>query len=151
MPTLKQYADSLPEDVREDYLAQLGKLENSVKAARTERDELERTLKEKPSTEDLEAKLTARDREINFLKGAGAKGVKETRLAWALANTEGTFKEDGSVDWSKLKELSPTLFTPPIKTAAGAGTGTEPQPPKRTMSDAIRAARSKTLEPTTQQ
>jgi hypothetical protein len=146
---LKQYADSLPEDVRADYLEQLTRLESSVKAARQERDDLDKRLRELPSQDDLESKLASRDREITFLKGAGAKGVKDTRLAWALASTEKTFKEDGSVDWSKLKELSPALFTAPIKTGAGSGTGGDPATQKRTMSDALRAARNNRQQTTT--
>jgi hypothetical protein len=120
---LREYANNLPEDVRADYLAQLTAMENSLQAARGERDTATARLKAVPAdTADMQSKLATSERRIAFLEGAAAKGVKDLRLAWALANQENTFTEEGKVDWGKLKDLSPTLFNTPVKTAAGNGT-----------------------------
>jgi hypothetical protein len=138
MPNLREYAETLPADVKADYLAQLTALENSLTAARGERDAATTKLKNVPAdTTELQSKLSASEKRIAFLEGAGAKGVRDARLAWALANTENTFTDDGKVDWAKLKDLSPTLFNAPVKTAAGNGTESTPKSERR-LQDAFK-------------
>lgn len=141
MPTLKEYAQQLPETVREDYLSQLSAVENSLTAARGERDAAIKQVKSIPAdAAELQGKVDTLTKHNAFLQGATGKGVRNPGTAWAVALTNNTFKEDGGVDWAKLKELDASLFGPTVKTPAGQGTD-NPAKPGRTMSDAIRSAK----------
>ena len=138
MPTIAEWLQSQPQEVKDLIGPQVEALQNSLRAAREERDAALKQIKSVPADQaELQSQLTAKDRRIAFLEGASAKGVKDARLAWALANTENTFTEDGKVDWSKLKELSPTLFNAPLKTSAGSGTEKAPEAPRR-LQDAFK-------------
>jgi hypothetical protein len=140
MTTIAEWLATQPQDVKDLIGPQVEALQNSLRAARDERDTALKATKVPVDQAELQNQLTASAKRIAFLEGASTKGVKDARLAWALAQSENTFTEEGKVDWSKLKELSPALFTVPLKTGAGSGTG-EPPPAARTMSDALRSAK----------
>jgi hypothetical protein len=144
--TIAEWLATQPTDVQELIRPQVEALQHSLRAARDERDAALKQAKPSADQAELQNQLTAKDRRIAFLEGASTKGVKDAKLAWALANTEGTFKEDGGVDWAKLKELSPSLFNAPLKTGAGSGTENLPKPPRRLQDAFKRGTQSKEIE-----
>ena len=126
MTTILEWLQTQPQETQDLLRPQVEALTNSLRAARDERDAALKANKPTADQAELQTQLTASAKRIAFLEGAGAKGVKDARLAWALAQTENTFTDDGKVDWAKLKEASPTLFAAPLKTSAGSGTDTPP-------------------------
>jgi hypothetical protein len=135
--TILEWLQSQPQETQDLLRPQVEALQNSLKAARDERDAALKATKPTADQAELQNQLTSKDKRIAFLEGAGAKGVKDARLAWALCQTEDTFKDDGSVDWVKLKDLSPTLFNAPLKTGAGSGTESQSKPTRR-LQDAFK-------------
>jgi hypothetical protein len=139
MTTIMDWLATQPQEVKDLIGPQVEALQTSLKAARDERDAALGKLKNVPAeTTELQSQLASSQKRIAFLENAGTKGVRDARLAWALANTENTFTDDGKVDWAKLKDLSPSLFNAPLKTSAGAGTDTPPAPSD--VNERIRAA-----------
>jgi hypothetical protein len=112
---------------------------NTVKATREERDVLSKELKElsKKVTQDSEVgkqlgELTSRlefsEKKSNFLEQAAKVGCKKPTVAFALANAENLYLEDGTADWEKIREAVPELFTiQSIKSDAGSGTNQKPE------------------------
>lgn len=129
---------------------------NSVKATRDERDALSKELKKLAKEIDehseagkqlgeLRAKLEQAEKKSNFIEQAVKQGVKRPTAAYAIANTENLFLEDGNPDWGKIKESVPELFTV-TNTSNNAGAGTNQNAlPKRDVNTAIREAANKQI------
>lgn len=139
MPTYEEVLAKLtPEEITvlEDHNKGLV---NTVKATRDERDAALKELKSlaKKIDENSEAgvqlkeaisRAEAAEKKANFLDAASKVGVKRPTAAYAIANTENLFLEDGQPDWEKIKESVPELFTAQsIKSDAGSGTNKKPQ------------------------
>ncbi len=112
-------------------------LEATVKATRTERDNLNLELKKLAKNvevdseagkqlSELREKLQLAERKSNFIEQATKQGAKRPGVAFALANSENLFSEDGEPDWERIKETIPELFTvASTNTDAGSGTTTK--------------------------
>lgn len=117
-------------------------LESTVKATRSERDELKGELQKmmkKLGDKDVEAqshiqemigKMEIAERKANFMEDALRPeiGCRNPRTAYALAVAEDLFTKNGSPDWASIKTAAPELFgIGKAQGKAGAGTGEEPK------------------------
>lgn len=129
-----------PDNVKALYEANVNGLKSALESERESRKKLTEQVKSlSPQVEkgsELERKLEEtskmlreaeqREAEISkrakFTEGAIRPGVNCTNVkaAYAFANAEGLFSEQGEPDWKKLKELAPELFRSTVVTKAGA-------------------------------
>ena len=133
------WLETQSEDVKELVNQRFEALTHTVKATREERDTLAQELKglAKKIDEnsdagkqlgDLNARLAAAEKKATFLELATKQGVKRPTAAFAIANSENLYTEDGQPDWEKIKESVPELFTAqPTNSNAGSGTDKKPQ------------------------
>jgi len=128
-------------------------LESTVKATRQERDTFKGELKDLAkkidensdagkAVSELQTRLAQAEKKSNFIEQAVKQGVKRPSAAYAIANTENLFKEDGSPDFEKIKESVPELFTI-INTNNNAGSGSKTALPGKSVNDRIREATNK--------
>ncbi len=135
------WLDTQDELVRDAYKKHLNGLLNTVKTTRSERDELNRQLKELlPKAEkgseaeklltEFSTKLEQAEQRAAFAEEAIKPeiGCSNPKAAYALAVAEKLFDSRGRPDWISIKEAAPELFQKPLtqKTNAGNGTGAEP-------------------------
>jgi hypothetical protein len=137
--TYETWVEKQDEIVKEGINKHYEGLLNSVKATRSERDELSKELK-KLSKEveanseagkllgELQAKLSASEKKSNFIELAAKQGIKRPSAAYAIAISENLFTEEGEPDFEKIREAVPELFTvQSIKSDAGSGTNQKPE------------------------
>lgn len=132
--TFDKFLEVQGDEVKSLYETHTTGLMNTVKATRQERDDLAKELKSLAKKIDvdseagkqvgeLQARLQAAEKKANFLELAAKQGVKRPSAAFAIANAENLFLEDGSPDWNKIKESVPELFSQQaIGSDAGSGT-----------------------------
>lgn len=137
MPTYEEVLAKLTEEERTVLDEHNQGLLNSVKATRQERDDLAKELKSLAKKIDvdseagkqvgeLQVRLAQAEKKANFLDAASKVGVKRPSAAYAIANSENLYTEDGQPDWEKIKESVPELFgTQAINSDAGSGTKTK--------------------------
>ena len=127
-------------------------LKTALEAERTQRKALDKQLKdlakkyEKGSDERVEldkmsAQLAAGQRQTDFYDAAHKAGVTNLKLAWLAAQSDELIDDKGVVDFAKLKEAHPQLFTVITKTPpppGNAGEGRGGQQAAGSMSDFIR-------------
>ncbi len=134
-------------------------LETTVKATRSERDDLAKQVKEiakkaeegselRKTLDSLSKQLDVAELRASFFEDAVKPeiGCANPRLAFIAAQQDQLIDGRGKVHWDELKQAYPELFkrpTPPV-TNAGAGTSAPPSPAK-TMNDLIRQAAGRQL------
>jgi len=128
-------------------------LENTVRATRSERDNLAAEIKKLAKTQaegsdarkaldDMGAKLEQTERRADFMEEALKPEIqcRNPRAAWLLAQAEGHFTKTGRPDWQAIRAAAPELFGAVTgNDHAGAGTQTPP-PAQKNMNDFIRKA-----------
>lgn len=126
-------------------------LENTVRATRTEREELARQLREatkklqegseaRNALEALSARLQVAETRATFYEEAAKPeiGCTNARLAFLGAQEIGGIDDKGRVNWDAVRAAFPELFRPRVPPGnAGAGTGATP-PGKMDMNTYIR-------------
>ncbi|HPS41364.1 MAG TPA: hypothetical protein PK040_02085 [Anaerolineaceae bacterium] len=130
-------------------------LRNSVAAARKERDDLSKLLKEatkqaqdgselQKQLTQIGAQLEMAERRATFAEEAIRPeiGCSNAKAAFLIAQADDLFKKDGSPDWEGIKRAAPELFKKPgsANATAGNGTGDDANKLKPSMNDAIRRA-----------
>ena len=152
-PTWDAWLEAQPEQVKTLYSQHSAGLLNTVKATRSERDEMAKQIKQlakgqaegseaKKALEEMGAQLERTERRASFLEDAMKPEIqcRNARAAWLLAEAESLFTKKGEPDWDAIKREAPELFGMPNANAnAGVGTG-QPPPSKKNMNDFIRAA-----------
>ena len=86
-------------------------------------------------------RLAETERQNTFYDAAHAAGVRNLKLAWMAANDAKLVRDDGTADFSALKERFPELFdagTP--KPRGNAGDGSRTAPTTNDFNDLIRKA-----------
>lgn len=102
-------------------------LQASLKAAREERDGIAKQLKQlSKNAEDgsefqkqviaLQSQLKTANERAGFVEEAPNRGVSNVSAAYKLAVADGLIGENGTVDWTALKEHYPELFKTPAPT-----------------------------------
>lgn len=107
------------------YKAHHDGLLNTVKATRSERDQLAQQLKDATSKlqegsearqalEKLSGQLETANRRAAFYEAATSRevGCRNPKLAWLAAQESGAVNEKGEVNWETLKQGYPELFGP---------------------------------------
>jgi hypothetical protein len=131
-------------------------LETTVKATRTEREALNKQLRDatkkleegseaRKALEDVSAKLEGAEQRAAFYEDAARPeiGCNNPKLAWLAAIEAGAIDGKGRISWDTLKSQFPELFKAKVPNAnAGTGTGTPPAG-RSTMNDFIRRAAGK--------
>lgn len=153
----EKWLETQGEEIRKGIEAHFNGLMNTVKATREERDALSKELKKLAKEVDenseagkqlgeLRSKLDLAERKSNFIEQAVKQGVKRPTAAYAIANTENLYLEDGNPDWTKIKESVPELFSVTnTSTNAGAGTNQNALPNKNDVNSRIREAANKQI------
>ncbi len=150
MPKYEDWFGEQTEEVKAMIEEHYKNLLNSVKATRDERDALSIELKKLAKEVDgnseagkqlgeLRAKLEASERKSNFIDEAVKQGVIRPQAAFAIANTENLYTEDGKPDWEKIRDSVPELFKV-SNTNNNAGSGTSNALPKNNPNQIIRDA-----------
>jgi len=70
--------------------------------------------------EEAEARYTETQKQIRFVEQAGKPeiGCVNSKVAWAVAQSEGLFDDEGEPKWDELQKTAPELFK---KTSTDAG------------------------------
>lgn len=145
------YLEKQPETVKALYKQHSEGLLNTVKATRTERDDLAKQIRDlsksqkegseaKAQLDKISAQLEVTERRAAFLEEAlnPALQVRNPRAAWLLAEAGNHFKKNGAPDWDAIKNEAPELFGLPTA-RANAGNGTQQPPnPSQSMNAFIR-------------
>jgi len=125
-------------------------LHKALKAERGNRRGLEKQLRELSETMEGEHQATLktmadnlRQEEVKsqFYEDAQRAGVKNLRLAYAVAVQDNLFDRRGLVNFEDMQKVYPELFGVVVsgtRNLAGAGTGSNHVPAKKTMDDLIR-------------
>lgn len=141
------------EQVKSLYSKHAEGLLNSVKATRSERDELRAELKKlakeqaegseaKTKLDDMATRLERTERRAAFFEEAMKPDIqcRNPRAAFLIAEAANLFDKKGNPDWDAIHKETPELFGAPNANAnAGAGTA-RPPAPKKSMNDFIRKA-----------
>lgn len=124
-------------------------LKASLEAARGERNDLDKKLKQlakaaeegsemQKQVQALQAQLKSANERAAFVDEAPGRGVSNVNAAYKLAVSDGLIGDGGTADWTALKERYPELFksqTPvTVNTNGkerGVGTVTDPQDYKK--------------------
>lgn len=128
-------------------------LETTVRATRTEREALNKQLRDatkkmeegseaRRALEEVSSKLEGAEQRAAFYEDATRPeiGCNNPKLAWLAAVEAGAIDGKGRINWDALKSQFPELFKPKVP-PANAGTGTQtPLAGKSTMNDWIRRA-----------
>ena len=153
-PTWETWLEGQDEAVKGLVAEHTKGLKSALESERTQRKEFERQLREaagkleKDSEQqrnltEIADRLSEQERKADFYEAAHAAGVRNLKLAYLVANSDGLFDRKGQVDWAALKGGYPELFEgvrpAPPKGHAGTGTGGSAASTP-TMNDAIRAA-----------
>jgi hypothetical protein len=149
--TWDEILGGLPPEQKAAYDEHVKGLKNSVEATRGERDALNAKLKSlsgktgkdpevlQKELAELSTQVDAANKRIAFLEEAG-KPENECRnpnAAWAIAQSQGLFRANGSPDWKSIREVLPEIFGKPVVNI-NAGTGAGPGVAKAGMNDWIR-------------
>lgn len=115
-------------------------LRSSLEAAREERDDFSRQLRdaakklkadsdERKEFEGLADKLDEANRRADFFEEATDNNCHNARAAFAIAKAENLFTKSGAPDWKKIQEAVPEFFTEKKKVIKKrtAGEGAEGQ------------------------
>jgi hypothetical protein len=128
------WLESQDENTRKLVNERFSKLESTVKATRQERNELSTALKDiskkaehgtdlEKSLTELGDRLTKAERKAIFLEMMIPEGCTKPSVAYSIAIAENLFKDDGTPDMKKIKEVIPEFFpTKSINSHAGSGT-----------------------------
>ena len=148
--SFEAFLEKQPEDVKKLYDNHTTGLRNSVSAARKERDDLSKQVKEllksaekgselEKQLTDFHGKLESAERRAAFAEDAIKPeiGCTNVKAAFAIAAADDLFKRDGSPDWDAIKKAAPELFQKP-GTKGKAGDGTDKPPAKEDMNAFIR-------------
>ncbi len=151
--TWETWLEGQDEQVRTLIQKQTEGLLNTVKATRSERDDLAKQIKDlakkqaegsdaRRALDEMSAKLETTERRAAFMEEAIKPEVqcKNPRAAFLLAEAENLFTKRGDPDWAAIKAAAPELFGT-VSANANAGTGTQKPPtPAQNMNDFIRKA-----------
>jgi len=151
--TWEDYLEKQDESVKTLYNTHSEALLNTVKATRSERDELAKQIKTlakgqaegseaKRKLDEISGQLEKAERRAAFLEESARPEIqcKNSRAAFLLAEAEGLWTKQGTPDWVAIKREAPELFGQPVANAnAGKGTLTPP-PAKPDMNAFLRAA-----------
>lgn len=123
--TWETWFEAQSDEVKNLYKAHHDGLLNTVKATRTERDQLAQQLKDATSKlqegsevrqalESLSGQLETANRRAAFYEQATSRevGCRNPRLAWLAAQESGAIDDKGAVNWETLKQGYPELFGP---------------------------------------
>lgn len=122
----KEWFDAQQADVQSLINERFQGLENTVKATRTERDEAKNSL-------------GSVSKKATFFEQASTVNCRNPKVAYALAVTDGLFKDDGSPDWDKVKAAYPDGFST-VNANTKAGSGTQSTTKLSDANDALRTA-----------
>jgi len=126
---------SLPEEAQNLIATHEGGLKTALETERDSRGQLEKDLKdvagelEKGSDAQKEVlkladKVAAGDRKIDFYEDAQKAGISNFKLAYHIAKDDDLFDKRGNVNFEKMKESYPELFTKKKAPPADGGEGT---------------------------
>lgn len=149
--SFEAFLEKQPDAVKELYNAHTTGLKNSVSAARKERDDLSRQVKEllkgaekgsdlERQLTEFQAKLDSAEKRANFAEAAILPeiGCTNVKAAFLIAQADELFKRDGSPDWEAIKRAAPELFKKAGQAGGSAGAGTSNSAPKEDMNSIIR-------------
>ena len=138
--SFEDFLSAQPEAIKALYTSHSEALLNTVKATRSERDDLAKQIKAlakgqaegseaKAQLEAMGAQLEKTERRAAFLEEAMQPAIqcKNARAAWLLAEAENLFDKKGAPDWAAIRREAPELFGVPTANA-NAGQGTQNQP-----------------------
>lgn len=152
-PSFDEWLKGQDDTVKGLVAERFKQLESTVKATRTERETLNKQLRDaskkleegseaRKALEDVTSKLEAAEQRTAFYEDAARPeiGCNNPKLAWLAAIEIGAIDGKGRVGWEALKSQFPELFKTKVPNAnAGTGTGTPPAG-KVTMNEWIRRA-----------
>jgi len=155
--SFEEYLETQPEPIKALYNAHSEALLNTVRATRSERDDMAKKIKDltkgmaegseaKVQLEAMSAQLEKTEKRAAFLEDAMKPELqcRNAKAAWLLAEAGNLFDRKGLPDWQAIRAEAPELFGAPVANAnAGNGTGTPPAPQKN-MNDYIRRASGRT-------
>lgn len=134
----EQWIGEQSEEIKAGIEAHYQGILNTAKATRQERDDLDKKLKRlakevevgsdaEKTISEMRGQLANETKRANFFEGANKQGIKNAKLAFALANTDNLYTDEGTPDWDKIKENAPELFNAQaINSNAGSGTNQRP-------------------------
>ena len=149
-PTWDSILEGLPEESRAAYDQHTQGLQSALKAERQQRQDLAKQLREasgqleagskaRTDLEALQVQFEDAQRRADFATEAGSHSVTNVKLAYLAAQEFDLFDRRGNVDFAKLKEQAPELFTQPAPARGNAGSGTSAPPtPGQDMNAYIR-------------
>jgi len=156
--TFESWLDAQPDEIKTKarplFDAHIAKLNSTVKATRTERDDLSRQLKRlgkdledgseaKKSLEKVTADLEAANARADFLEEAPAHKCLNAKAAYAIAKSSNLYDSRGNVDWKALQIEAPELFgetkQKKVISKRTAGNGEDGQAKNKSMNDFIRS------------
>lgn len=155
--SFEEFLEAQPEPIKTLYNSHSEALLNTVKATRSERDEMAKKIKEltkgmaegseaKRQLEEISAELEKTQRRAAFLEDAMKPELqcKNPKAAWLLAEASNLFDRRGLPDWQAIRAEAPELFGV-VSANANAGNGTgQPPAPQKNMNDFIRRASGRT-------
>ena len=120
-PTWDEWHGGLSADHKALIDTHVAGLKETVKATRSERDDLAKQIKALASKADkgseletqlaqLQTQLTTQTQRADFIEAAPSKGVTNIAAAWKLAQADGLIGKSGETDWDTLKTTYPELF-----------------------------------------
>ena len=139
--------------VKDLYTAHSESLLNTVRATRSERDNLAKQIKElakgqaegseaRKALDEMSVRLETSERRADFLEQAMKPEIqcRNVKAAWIVAQADNLFDRKGNPDWNAIKAEAPELFGA-VTAQANVGTGTATPPPaSKNMNDFIRTA-----------
>lgn len=155
--SFEEFLEAQPEAVKALYNSHSEALLNTVKATRSERDDMAKKIREltkgmaegseaKRQLEEMSAALEKAEKRASFLEDAMKPELqcRNAKAAWLLAEAGNLFDRKGQPDWQAIRAEAPELFGVASANAnAGNGTG-KPPAPQKNMNDFIRRASGRT-------
>jgi hypothetical protein len=123
--TFESWLDSQPDEVKSKakplYEAHVNSLKSTVKATRTERDDLSKQLKKlskdleegseaKKSLDKVTADLEAANTRADFYEEAPAHNCRNPKAAYAILRSNNLYDSRNNIDWKALQQEAPELF-----------------------------------------
>jgi Arc/MetJ-type ribon-helix-helix transcriptional regulator len=155
--SFEEFLEAQPEAVKALYTNHSEALLNTVRATRSERDDMAKKIKEltkgmaegseaKTQLEAMSAQLEKTQKRAAFLEDAMKPEIqcRNAKAAWLLAEAGDLFDRKGMPNWTAIRQEAPELFGVASANAnAGNGTG-QPPAPQKNMNDFIRRASGRT-------
>lgn len=154
--TFEKWHDGQNDEVKGLIKGHVTGLKTSLATERDARTEAEKSVRdladkaEKGSEAQAELtkladNLAESNQKLEFYEQAHEAGITNIKLAFIVAREEDLINKRGAVNFEKMKETYPQLFSKTRTPDGDAGDGTEEKPkPKAGMNEALRAAAGKT-------